>query len=484
MAYCYNCGRELAEGDSSCPECRTRVVKKLKTELRCGECDSPIRDDYPYCPNCGLEFENEYNLLEDINSTLSDVVNFIKERPLVALITLFILIGSTYMKVDFARDYRAPLPGQDDEGYHRFGLSIAGGKGFPGYYYEPGFSYFLGMVYYLFGGDYVIGRLSLVLLSVINAFLLWKIAKLLFNDRVAWASFVISLVDLDLFFHATNLYNEMLLISVLLVGFYCMFIFRKYNNLKSWIVASAAVGFSLYLKAQTVFLIPAIIIWLLINLKDRKHVLRLSAILLAAVLIIQLPWFIRNYNVSGGEIVFVSTNSGVNFWIGNNPYSSGCYEHSPPEGVHYSPFENLDPAQPNYDAAKNRLAIKLALEHITAHPDIFIQKINRFLTEFWFIPTETCILRWYPENYLAYAWPLWILTLAGVALTCKRYWKQHSIFYLYFAITTVTYMVSFYMQRYKVPLIPFEIMFASYAIINLLSRVKVEKKHADYWKKK
>lgn len=405
---------------------------------------------------------------------IPNVSGYIKEHPILSCVTIFLILSSLWLKVEFAKDFRPPLPGQDDETYHRIGAQIAKGASFPGYYYAPGYSHFLGIVYFLFGDSYLTGRMAMIALSLVNSLIIFLIAKLLFNQRTAYIAFIISLFDLDFHFFATNLYTEILFIFFVLLMFYFSFALIEKKTLKLSIAAGASIALAMFIKFEIAIMIPLWIIWVFLNVKDKKAVYRFAAALLVTIFIIQLPWFVRNYNISGGEMVLVSTTGGVNMWIGNNPYATGSYDHSPPPGVEYNPFKSLDHTEPGYDAKKNNLATKLALQYIRENPAVFLKKSYTFLTEYWLIPTRKYLRRWHPDNYLIYAWALELFAIAGLLLSFRKNWMRHSLIYAFFLTTTFVYMISFYMQRYKVPLIPFAIIFAAYAIHEATTRVRIK----------
>ena len=68
--------------------------------------------------------------------------------------------------------------------------------------------------------------------------------------------------------------------------------------------------------------LPLVILWLWWNSRSWQDVLKVSDLILVAVIVVLLPWSVRNYRIHD-RLVLVSTNSGATFWNGNNPFSTG-----------------------------------------------------------------------------------------------------------------------------------------------------------------
>jgi len=80
-----------------------------------------------------------------------------------------------------------------------------------------------------------------------------------------------------------------------------------------------------------------------------------------ALLVTILPWTYRNYQVSG-RLVLISTNSGVNFFIGNNLFATGDY---------FVPADN--PLQELTEWEMDRVGWKIGIEFMQKHPFLFLR---------------------------------------------------------------------------------------------------------------
>ncbi len=192
-----------------------------------------------------------------------------------------------------------------------------------------------------------------------------------------------------------------------------------------------------------------------------------------ASLIVVSPWIIKTH-VEHGVFVFMTATSGMNLFIGNNPYANGCYNN---DG--FEKYEKFLVAEKNIVKnnlefyQKDKLAGELALEYIKENPRGFIGKMAEQLATFWLLPNRYC---WHlplslPDIMIDYTGGLWILSIIGFFYSTRR-WKQHVVVYLLFALMISVTLVTFYEYRYRLPLIPFQIMFTAYALNWFYSEVK------------
>ena len=84
-------------------------------------------------------------------------------------------------------------------------------------------------------------------------------------------------------------------------------------------------GGSILVRPVTLFF-PVVIFIFLLRIKKQsfKSSLLRTALVIFGILLLLVPWTVRNKKVLGHWIL-VSTNSGYNFWIGNNPEAKGTF---------------------------------------------------------------------------------------------------------------------------------------------------------------
>ncbi len=178
-------------------------------------------------------------------------------------------------------------------------------------------------------------------------------------------------------------------------------------------------------------------------------------IILAMSIVVIMPWAIRNYRVFG-EFVPVSTNSGVNLYIGNNPEATGAYM-EPPE----LDIENEALASKKYQ--------HMAIEYTLRNPLQILRMIPRKL--FYLFIKDNVGIDWTDAgmestkgqgilhllSFVIY-YPILFMGLWGLFRGRKgnEFW-----FFIYFV---ALYMVFFGADRFDYPLMPILAMYAGKAI--------------------
>jgi tetratricopeptide (TPR) repeat protein len=165
--------------------------------------------------------------------------------------------------------------------------------------------------------------------------------------------------------------------------------------------------------------LPAIIVVLLLAKSASK--VRVFALLLGAALLVG-PVTLRNWIVER-DVVLISANAGLNFYIGNNPRANGAY--NLPEGLWFKPGDPGDDFA-GFAAAKESLGYRpssselsrwwfdKAWRHIQDAPLATVERVVQKVY-LWFNTTEQPQLYDY-RGYQYVASILGVLPLAGVLL--------------------------------------------------------------------
>ncbi len=158
-------------------------------------------------------------------------------------------------------------------------------------------------------------------------------------------------------------------------------------------------------------------------------------------IVIIAPWTLRNYRVFGA-FVPVSTNGGVNLFIGNNEEAKGAY---------MEPFEITS----DNEAKRSKIYSKKAIEYILENPLSFILLIPKKI--FYLFYKDNVGIDWtvtekdiWLLHLLSFALYYPVLVLGTIGLIRKRWLIEHWLF-IYFI---VFYALFFGADRFHYPLIP------------------------------
>jgi len=196
--------------------------------------------------------------------------------------------------------------------YHDAALAIAAGQGHPDrvFWQPPGYAYFLGAIYAMTGGSDLVARIVQCLLGGVTALLTARIGTLVFGRGVGVAAgYAAALYGTLVYFDATLL-TPALGIPLLLAGIWLgLRAERERAAPRLWAGAGAFTGLAAIVTANALVLVP-VLAW---RARTRWWIVVVSALLAV------LPLTLRNA-ARGGEAVLISSNMGINLYIGNNAH--------------------------------------------------------------------------------------------------------------------------------------------------------------------
>ncbi len=198
-------------------------------------------------------------------------------------------------------------------------LAQGAGLGNKAFFQPPLYIYSLASLYKIFGHNYLIPRLVQVLLGSLTAWFVFRLAGRIYNRKVALVAGLIIA-----FYGPLVHYSGQLLITtvfVFLVTLCLLLIDRLTENPTplSFFIVGITFGLAALARPNILIFSPFILLWIVFSLKDRGK--EIGLLFLGTVLII-LPVTLRNYIVEK-DFVLISAQAGVNFYMGNNPISSG-----------------------------------------------------------------------------------------------------------------------------------------------------------------
>ncbi|MEO0631588.1 MAG: glycosyl transferase family 39, partial [Planctomycetota bacterium] len=220
-------------------------------------------------------------------------------------------------------------PMSDSNAYFNFASTIVSGGGYgwepnePTAYWAVGPSGIYAAFFYVFG----VGKLAVVLAnllaSVSFAIGMVVLAERWFSRRAAWAAAWLSALWPTMVMYTTVLSSELFFAAMLVQTLVVIDPQRGVSWKRS--VAVGPLVAAMAMVRPTGLLIPAAVAgirWL----RGGGFVRPIGAGLVttAVMLVCIAPWTYRNYQVLG-EPVLISTNGGPNFWMGNNPETTGAY---------------------------------------------------------------------------------------------------------------------------------------------------------------
>ena len=233
-------------------------------------------------------------------------------------------------------------------------------------------------------------------------------------------------------------------------------------------LAGAALGI-LFLMNQVVLLValPWIAFLLLTRRFPPREMLRFLLPFALAVLLVSLPWIIRNFRIWG---VFVTrTNLGIALYTSNNDCAepslaqelrSGCFYAMHPESNAVEAALLMNMGEPAYD----RLRRNQALAWMWSHPRRLLQLTLARIAEFWFpVPTP-------PHRATYMIWIITLISIPGFLLMLYRRLPVAALFGAIFLIYPLLYYVVVSEGRYRLPILWLSCLTAGYLVTAIPAR--------------
>lgn len=383
----------------------------------------------------------------------------------------------------------------DSEFYDGWAQEIARGNwvgGSTAFYQDPLYAYFLAALYKIFGHHLFLVRVIQAILDSLSGLLLFFIGKISFGAPVG-------LVAMALYglYPVAVVYTGLLdktTFSVFLVTIALFSLTRAWKSpsRRSFLLGGFLFGLSALTRGNLLLLAPLMAGAILFIFRDAMR--RAGGFCLLFLAGLALPVFFvsaRNAVVSR-DFVLITANAGLNFYIGNNPFTTGAY--TEPPFLRGNPQDEIEDSR--------RFAQRLSQKKMEKPSEIsgfwFFQGLQfaRHKTRMWLAlmfhkfllfwkdweTVETYSYSYFKERIFekgsALSIPfaifsfggLFSLALTGAVLKIKL-WREHILLYLFIAGYALSVMMFFVTSRYRLPIVPAMLLFASSALVWIKERV-------------
>ncbi len=254
-----------------------------------------------------------------------------------------------------------------------------------------------------------------------------------------------------------------------------------------WIACGGILGLSALARPNILLVGAAFVFWILIYFKSKsetqsKPLLYAGYFALGTILVLS-PVTIRNY-LKAKDLVLIASQGGMNFYIGNNPQSDGVSAFLPGArgtwwGLHddairmaeEATHKKLKPSE--VSRFWYGMGIKFAQDHPSDFLRLMIKKSALFLNgnelsnnqDIYFLAAKDGILKGLIWKWVIF-FPFGIvlpLALLGMALSYRQF-KDTLVLLLFVFVYALSIILFFVTTRYRVPVLPFLVIFCAYAV--------------------
>ena len=381
--------------------------------------------------------------------------------------------------------------GLDDAFYNRWALQIAHGDfiGREVFHGMPLYPYFLGTAYFIFGCHIFLVKLLQVLLGAVNCSLIYFIGKRTFNKTAGIiAGLFFAFYGMDILYEGL-LVGPFLTIFVNAVAILLLMRAVETPKYKYFIFSGVAIGISALNMAGALLFLPLAAVWAFFSVKHIKPVVACVCLVVAALAVIA-PVTLRNYLVAG-DIVPITSHSGINFYIGNNPAANGTFQ--PLEGINPSVEKTLAQSAEIAQKAEGRKLkasevsgywFKKAFRFIKADPSGYMRLFVRKALLFWNASEIYDVIDY---SFVRHMVPILNMPLIGFGLigplgligmvlaigVCERRYLRN-LLYIFVGTQMLSVLLFFVNSRYRLPVVPYLAVFAGYAVYWWYQKMKAK----------
>jgi len=215
----------------------------------------------------------------------------------------YIIVMSLMLSFSLLLLTREPML-SDSYRYDEIGLNLVNGYGYvdgefmPTMERSPAYPFFLAVIYKIFGHYYFFVQLIQIALFILTVILIYKIAKLIFDEKIAIYSMAITAFFPTLANYPSYILSESFFIFLLsLVVFFGIKVYFT-DNLKYYLLLGFSLGLAALCKIIMLPFIFVVILWLIFlkfkSSNKMKFVVKIFIMILAFMILV-IPWMSRNY---------------------------------------------------------------------------------------------------------------------------------------------------------------------------------------------
>lgn len=360
----------------------------------------------------------------------------------------------------------------DAMNYNRIAFQIMDGEGFamyghPTVFVAPLLPYFLAGVYLIFGVHFWVVKALFILLAAVSTLLVYMIGRELLSPKLGIAAALFFAVEPSLCAIPAFIYTEPLNIPLLLTAVYVLIRGIKSDKTVMCAVAGALMGLATLCKGTTLYF-PVFLFGFTLLIPRFRPYWKRMLVFFAVFFLTLVPWTVRNY-VTFHTFLPIATGAGESLWTGNYLPFDGEFRYRETQKKASELTRGLSWIE--RDRKLGQEARKMIFDHPGPIALLSIKKIYRFwIKGYKAIPTGKA---------RTMDWSIYILlsTVQILAVTLAvwgifRYPQKDLFFWMIFLIFiyfTLVHTVTLSVPRFRIPVMPFLLIFSAMGLFNLIA---------------
>ncbi|MCJ7497306.1 MAG: tetratricopeptide repeat protein, partial [candidate division Zixibacteria bacterium] len=361
------------------------------------------------------------------------------------------------------------------------------------------YPFFLSLLIKVFGKDLFVLRIIQIFIGSLSCVLIYLLARKLFNSKVAILSAIFACLYAPLIFFDVEFLDTFFIIFFGLLSVYILICAQKRPSIYRFFLGGIIIGISAIARPNILLFAVFIPFWVFFyfrkNLNPRKIFSFILFFILGLFLIV-LPVILVNY-FAGKDFVLIAWQGGINFYLGNNPYASGYNAvasgiRTTWYGIYYDSInlaEKISGRRLKFSETSD-FWFKQGYHFIMTQPlfalKLYLKKIALFMGGYEISENPNIYFFWsHPQNILKPL--LWkniisfpggiLLPLAWIGIILAfREWKRLSLVLGFIFSYMFSVILFFVNTRFRLPVIPFLLIFSAFAIFKIIENEKIKTK--------
>jgi len=418
---------------------------------------------------------------------------FLKKEPLIPILIFILAFGFRLGYLAFLKKHYFfyDHPSADVVYYQNWARLIASGHwlGSPTFQGLPLYPYFLGFLMRLTLGSTLAIRIIHLLLGSLNCILVFKVAQKIFTQPVAIVSGLLAASNFYLIYYDWLMMPVTLIITLSLVIILSLLSLNKMSRARDWFLLGLMLGLTILADGKFLFFLFFISVYLMARLTipyERKLRTVIVPLTLGAFLIL-CAMTVRN-KIIFNDWIFISPQSGLSFYVGNNPQATGIFEnprfirpsHSGQDEDQRIVAQMISKKELP-PAAVSKFWRRKGWDFIRNQPLdyglLLGRKLLLFLKDTERAHDLDLLLQSKWRRTLNYN-PFFILcplALLGIILALQQKRKEHIFLLLLILSQLILTLIFFLITRHRITILPLLLIYESFFLVTLVHRIKKKK---------
>ncbi|MBI4383096.1 MAG: glycosyltransferase family 39 protein [Nitrospinae bacterium] len=396
-----------------------------------------------------------------------------------ALVFLFALAVRLFYLLEFqSNPYFDYIPADWDQAwYDRAARDFAAGDYLllhsPPTQFSYFYKFFLGAVYWLAGGNFFLIWSAQFLIGSLSVLLVYGIASRLFDRKAALLSSLLFAVYGPEIFYEGVLYREFMVTMFSLLSCYALLLYAERRDKASLAFAGLSFACLILCRPNMILLGPFIYVFLVSAGKTNAPATeaRKPALFFSCAVALSLLPLVLHMVYLQKHFVFLDSSGPRTLLLGNLPEYPGK-EWLP---QYYRSYAERTGGEPGSYVEVVRYLISRVADDPAGFAGLYARKVFYFFNNYevpssmnyYLMRDFSRVLSLPLSNFSIYG----VLGAVGMVLLAGQ-WERFRILYLFFAGIVISVCLFYITARFRLPIVPFLMMFSSYAVFHLAGQVR------------